>query len=250
MTPLVSIVTPCYNAESYISLTINSVLAQTFGAWEMLVIDDCSTDRSSVIVKEFAAKDCRIKYLKTDQPSHSPTRPRNMGINAARGRYIAFLDSDDMWLPEKLEEQLKIVNQNEVAIVFSNYEKIDKEGQRSDRKVIAPSYVDYSRLLKGNCIGCLTAMYDTAKVGKVFFKNVGHEDCVLWLDILKKGFKAQNTNTIAALYRVGNLSVSSNKLKILSWQWNILRNEEHFPIYKAFYFYVHYAIRGFLKSMK
>lgn len=250
MDPLVSIITPCYNSESFIALTIKSVLAQTFSQWEMLVIDDCSTDRSSVIVKAYEAKDSRIKYLKTDQPSHSPTHPRNMGIQAAKGRYIAFLDSDDMWLPNKLEEQLKISDSSEVAILFSNYEKMNKEGTRSGRKVIAPPHVDYFRLLKGNCIGCLTAMYDTAKVGKMFFKNVGHEDCVLWLEILKKGYKAQNTNTIAALYRVGNLSVSSNKLKILSWQWNILRNEECLPICKALYLYAHYAMRAFLKIMK
>lgn len=250
MTPLVSIITPCYNSESFIALTIQSVLAQTFSRWEMLVIDDCSTDRSSVIVKDYEAKDSRIKYLKTVSPSRSPTQPRNLGIRAARGRYIAFLDSDDLWLPQKLEEQLENSDRNGVAIIFSNYEKINKDGTRSGRKVIAPSNVDYSCLLKGNCIGCLTGMYDTAKVGKMFFKNVRHEDYVLWLEILRKGYKAQNTNTVAALYRVGNLSVSSNKLKILSWQWNILRNEEHLPIYKAVYFYAHYAVRAFMKIMK
>jgi hypothetical protein len=124
------------------------------------------------------------------------------------------------------------------------------ENKRLGREIIAPSTVDYSILLKGNCIGCLTAMYDTTKVGKMFFKNIRHEDYVMWISILKKGYRAQNTNTVAALYRVGRHSLSSNKLKTMSWQWNILRNEECLPIYKAAYSFIHYAVRAFFKAMK
>lgn len=248
--PLVSIITPCYNAESFIADTIESVFAQTYEGWELIVVDDGSTDRSAHVVKEYQKKDSRIRYLKMEKPSGSPALPRNRGIKEAKGRYIAFLDSDDLWLPKKLEEQLSIIGRTGVAMVFSNYEKISPKGERLERPIIAPAMVDYSLLLKGNCIGCLTAMYDTARVGKVFFKEVGHEDCVLWLSILKKGYKAQNTNTIAALYRVGNRSISSNKLKVSPWQWNILRKEEHLPFCRAVYFYIHYAIRAFLKAVK
>ena len=203
MLPLVSIITPCYNAASFISQAIESVLAQSFGDWEMIIVDDCSS-----------------------------------------------LDSDDIWLPNKLSDQLKVFEKSEVAIVFSNYEKVSLGGERCGREVIAPCEVDYPLLLKGNCIGCLTAMYDSALTGKIFFKEIGHEDYVCWLSILKQGYKAQNTNTVTALYRVSDHSVSSNKLKAMRWQWNILRNEMDLPVYKAVYYFIHYAIRAFAKAMR
>lgn len=203
MLPLVSIITPCYNAAPFISQAIESVLAQSFGDWEMIIVDDCSS-----------------------------------------------LDSDDIWLPNKLSDQLKVFEKSEVAIVFSNYEKVSLGGERCGREVIAPCEVDYRLLLKGNCIGCLTAMYDSALTGKIFFKEIGHEDYVCWLSILKQGYKAQNTNTVTALYRVGDHSVSSNKLKAMRWQWNILRNEMDLPVYKAVYYFIHYAIRAFAKAMR
>jgi len=201
--PLVSIITPCYNAAPFISQAIEAVLAQSFGDWEMIIVDDCSS-----------------------------------------------LDSDDIWLPNKLSDQLKVFEKSEVAIVFSNYEKVSLGGERCGREVIAPCEVDYPLLLKGNCIGCLTAMYDSALTGKIFFKEIGHEDYVCWLSILKQGYKAQNTNTVTALYRVGDHSVSSNKLKAMRWQWNILRNEMDLPVYKAVYYFIHYAIRAFAKAMR
>ena len=127
---------------------------------------------------------------------------------------------------------------------------IRKSIERCGREVIAPCEVDYRLLLKGNCIGCLTAMYDSALTGKIFFKEIGHEDYVCWLSILKQGYKAQNTNTVTALYRVSDHSVSSNKLKAMRWQWNILRNEMDLPVYKAVYYFIHYAIRAFAKAMR
>ena len=250
MVPLVSIITPCYNASSFISQTIESVLAQSFDDWEMLIVDDCSQDDSSVIIRNYRDKDSRIRYLRTDKPSGSPTVPRNIGIREAKGRYITFLDSDDVWLPNKLKEQLKVFSGSDVAIVFSNYEKIGFEGERTGREVIAPSIVDFQLLLKGNCLGCLTVMYDTEQTGKMFFKEIGHEDYVCWLSILKQGYKAQNTNTVTALYRIGGHSISSNKLRAMRWQWNILRYEMLLPVYKAIYYFIHYAVRAFGKTMK
>lgn len=250
MNSIVSIITPCYNASSYISFTIESALKQTYPNWELIIVDDCSTDNSSDIIKQFISGDTRIKYFKTDNPSGSPVLPRNIGIEKATGRYIAFLDSDDIWLPTKLEEQLKLFKDDKTAVAFSNYEKMNEAGDRNQRIIIAPKETNYHNLLKGNVIGNLTGIYDTEKVGKVYCQDIRHEDYVLWLSILKKGYLAKNTNTVTALYRVRENSVSSNKLKILSWQWNILRNVEKISLPKAIYYYINYAIRAFLKAIK
>lgn len=247
---LASIITPCYNAERTIKQTIESVLSQTYPYWEMLVVDDCSTDESAKIIKEYTAKNPRVKYYKTEKISGSPSLPRNIGIEHAQGRFIAFLDSDDIWLPNKLKEQIGLFEQANVAIVFSNYEKINEDGDRHSRYIIAPSQISYQQLLKGNVIGCLTAIYDTSKVGKNYLKKIGHEDYVLWLSMLKKGYIAKNTNSVTALYRVREQSISSNKLKVLSWQWDIYRQEENLSYIKAIYYFIHYAIGAFKKAIK
>jgi glycosyltransferase involved in cell wall biosynthesis len=124
--PLISIVTSCYNNVSFIAQTIESVLAQTYQNWEMIIVDDCSTDGSYAIAMEYASRDSRIKVYRTEHQSGSPVEPRNIGIQKATGRYIAFLDSDDVWLPNKLENQLKLFDNKDTAIVFSNYKKINE----------------------------------------------------------------------------------------------------------------------------
>ena len=229
---MVSIITPSFNSSAFISQTIDSVLFQTYTDWEMLIVDDCSTDDSASIIKQYSKRDARIKYLKTDLPSGSPCEPRNV------------------WLPNKLEEQLKLFEDADTAIVYSNYEKINEDGERGQRIVTVPPQVSYMELLKGNVIGNLTGIYDTEKVGKVYCSKIHHEDYVLWLSILKKGFVARNTNVVHALYRVRKQSVSANKLAVISWQWNIYRNVEKIGFLKACYYFIHYAWRALLKSKK
>ncbi len=249
-TPIISIITPCFNSQSFISQSIQSVIQQTYDDWELLIIDDCSTDNSDLVINQFIKDNKSIKYFKTNKPSGSPILPRNIGIENAQGRYIAFLDSDDVWLPNKLERQLKLFEQYEdMAICFSNYEKMTEQGERNNRIIKAPSVTTYKQLLLGNVIGCLTAVYDTEKVGKVFFQNHSHEDYILWLDILKRGYIARNTNTVEALYRVRENSVSSNKLKTLSWQWDIYRNVEKIGLLRSSYYFLNYAYRAFKKAM-
>lgn len=248
MEELVSVIMPVHNAETFLNQSIQSVLSQTYQNWELLVVDDCSSDNSALLIHQFEATDQRIKYLKTEEPSGSPTLPRNIGIANARGRYIAFLDSDDMWLPNKLKEQLSLFKNKDTAIVFSNYEKITEEGERNQRFVIAPESTNYKHLLCGNVIGCLTAVYDTKKVGKMYFEKISHEDYILWLAILKKGFTGKNTGTVNALYRVRTQSVSSNKWKALSWQWNIYVKVEKVGYIKAIYYFMNYALKAYKKS--
>ena len=234
----VSIITPCYNSESYISQAIDSVLNQTYQDWEMLICDDCSTDRSREIILEYAARDERIKFFSTHKSSGSPVAPRNLAIQEATGRFIAFLDSDDIWLPTKLENQIPLFDSDEVAVVFSDYEKVAADGMRGRRVIKAPSRIDYKELLKGNCIGNLTGVYDTLKTGKIYNKQIHHEDYVLWLQRLRRGYMAINTNTVEALYRVGQKSVSSDKKQAALWTWNILRNEEKLSMNKTISYYM------------
>lgn len=248
---IVSVIMPVHNDERYIKDAILSVISQTYQNWELLIVDDCSTDCTSTIISEFKNLDTRIKSYMTPSASGSPTLPRNIGIRNASGRYIAFLDSDDQWLPSKLQKQIELfTNEEDAVIVFSNYKKIDELGEEHRQAIVAPSDTDYSRLLKGNIMGCLTIMYDADKVGKNFFPQCGHEDYALWLSILKRGGKAYNTNTVEALYRVKGNSVSSNKLLAMGWQWKIYRNIEKLGIVKSMFYFINYAFRAFSKSIK
>ena len=250
MNDLVSVIMPMYNAEPFVKYAIESVISQSYYNWELLIIDDCSKDNSAKIAKEYAEGDERIYYLKTERSSGSPCIPRNIGILRSSGRYIAFLDSDDVWLPNKLDRQLPLFDDLYTAIVFSNYEKMNEDGERHNRYIKVPAYTTYQQLLKGNVIGCVTAIFDTQKVGKIFFENIGHEDYVFWLAILKQGFIAKSVNSVTALYRVRHQSISSNKWKTLKWQWNIYVNIEKTGYIKAIYYFCCYAYKAFMKSRK
>lgn len=239
---------PMHNSEAFIGEAIESVMAQTYKHWELLVVDDYSTDNSVCIVKKYLNMDSRIRLLYNDKHTGLPSSPRNFGIKHARGQYIAFLDSDDRWLPYKLERQIRLFNHNNVAIVFSNYEKTEENGNRANRIVKAPIKVTYRDMLHSNYIGNLTCIYDRGKTGTSLMPNIHHEDYALWLTILKKGYIARNTGTVEALYRVRKKSVSSDKLHLLSWQWNIYRHQEHLSISKSIYYYICYAINGWRKS--
>ncbi|MCR5130477.1 MAG: glycosyltransferase [Prevotella sp.] len=246
---LVSVVMPMHNAAKFIGEAIESVIAQTYEEWELLIVDDNSKDNSMEIAQEYAEKNPRIHVLSNDRPIGMPSAPRNVGIKAAKGRFIAFLDSDDLWFPQKLEQQIALFKDNRTAIVFANYEKIDEEGNRANRFIIAPPTATYRTLLYGNVIGNLTGIYDTQKVGKVIIQDIHHEDYVMWLHILRKGYIAQNTNTTLAAYRVCGQSVSANKLKVIGWQWNIYRKVEHLNFIPSVFYLMSYAYKAFAKSI-
>lgn len=250
MGELVSVIMPVHNAAAYVEEAIRSVMSQSYGNWELLVVNDNSTDNSLDIITRLAAEDSRIKVLNNPTPTGYPATPRNLAVEHAKGRYIAFLDSDDVWLPGKFEHQLPFFNESEkIGVVFSNYEKIDEESNREERIVKARKITTYRKLLLGNVIGNVTAMYDVKRVGKVYFPPVRHEDYAMWLSILKRGFVARNTGGVTALYRVSENSVSSRKRRLLTWQWNIYRNVEHLNLVESIFYYANYAVRGFMKSM-
>jgi teichuronic acid biosynthesis glycosyltransferase TuaG len=246
----VSIVMPAYNSSAFLTESIQSVINQTYTNWELIIIDDCSKDNSVEIIKSFCLKDNRIKLLETKHNSGSPTLPRNIGIETAEGRFLAFLDSDDLWESDKLDSQLKLFEDKFVAIAFSNYEKINEKGLSSDRKIIAPLSVNYNQLLNGNVIGCCTCVIDIKKVGKNYFFNQGHEDYALWLSILRKGFIARNSGLISAKYRVRNSSVSSNKFKTILWVYNIYRKNENLSYINSIYYTLITLFKAFIKYLK
>lgn len=252
MSNIVSIIMPAHNASATIVSAIESVMEQTYKQWELLIIDDCSSDETFSLVTAYVEKDKRIKLFQTDKSVGKPFYPRNVGIKNATGRFIAFLDSDDLWLPTKLEKQIPLFNEKNVGIVFSYYEKFTNNQSYAEthRVVKSPATVSFKTALYGNPIGNLTGVYDTKKVGKIFYEDVGHEDYVLWLSILKRGVIAKNTNSVEARYRVAEKSVSSNKSKAASWTWNIYRKTLGLNVLKASYFYVFYMIKGLWKFLK
>lgn len=250
MSPIISIITPAYNAEKTINETIQSVLNQTYNNWELLIIDDCSTDKTKEIIHNYTSVDKRIKYFKTDKPSGGPSIPRNIGIKNSNGRYIAFLDSDDIWLPNKLEEQLNFLLSHNYKFVYSNYEKISYEGKRNNRLIIVRNVSTYNDTLKSCEIPCLTILLEKSIIENREFKNIGKEDYIMWLEILRNGNVAYNTGKIHALYREANNTRSSNKLKMIYQQWNVIRNIEKQNLIKSIYYLSTYLFKGYLKYLK
>jgi len=245
---LVSIITPMYNSEKFIEATIKSVINQTYKDWEMIIVDDCSTDNSPNIVKPYAENDSRIKYIRAES-NKGVSHARNIAIKESQGQFIAFLDSDDIWDEHKLEKQIDFMIKKDCVISFTSYELMDENNERLDKIINVPSEVDYNTLLKGNILGCLTVVVDKSKLDfEIKMSGVRHEDYVLWLSILKKGYIAYGINENLAMYRKSNNSLSGNKLKSAIWTWNIYKNIEKMPLYKALYYFINYSINGIKKS--
>lgn len=232
---------PVFNSEKTVSDSINSVLNQTYSNFKLYIINDSSTDNSKDIILSF--NDERIIYLETPENS-GVASARNLGIKHCTGNYISFLDSDDLWLPRKLECQLaKLLDGYDV--VCSNYITFSNDSELSLRQ--SPTIIKYTSMLKSNFIGNLTGTYNTYSLGKFFQKKVGHEDYVMWLEILKKSNKAFCIQDSLAKYRVSNTSLSSNKLKTIKWQWSIYRNELKLSNTKSLYYFSHYILNALKK---
>ena len=248
---MVSIITPCYNAEKYIARTIESVINQTYTDWEMLICDDCSTDNSCDVIESYCLKDSRIQLIRKGKNTGSPAEPRNLAIQHSHGEYIAFLDADDIWLPEKLQVQLNFMQTNNCDFVYSNYEKIDVNGYRDDRIIIVSEKASYKTILKSCEIPFLTAILKKELIGSLRFISRPKEDYVFWLNLLKETkIIAYNVNLVLALYREAENSRSSNKLRMIQGQWEILREVEKLSYSYSIYCIGIYLIKGFLKYIK
>jgi len=233
---LVSIVTPICNSEKYLAPTVESIISQSISDWELVLVDDCSTDNSGFIAQRYKDQDSRIRLIRLEQ-NYGAAVARNTAIEAAQGRYIAFLDSDDQWLPQKLEKQIIFMEKHNYAFTHSWYEKQDETGKPLGQKVCAPERLNYYDMLKSNQIGCLTACYDTDKLGKVFMPLIRkRQDYGLWLKILKKEPFVYCLPEFLALYRVRSSSVSSNKVEMLKYNWQLYRHIEKLSVLRSAYY--------------
>ena len=235
---LVAIITPSYNSSMFIPETIEAICNQTYQNWELLITDDCSTDNSVSIIKSYANKDSRIKLLKTDVNSGAGVC-RNESIKAAKGRYIAFCDSDDVWMPQKLEKQLAFMKQKDCALSYSSYMIMD-ENNNVYGAVISTKEVDKNSMICDCGIGCLTAMYDTGKVGKMYMPLIRkRQDWELWLSILDKCKVAYGLKEPLAYYRIRKDSISSNKVSLIKHNirvYQIVLNYSTLKSYLVFFF--------------
>ncbi|WP_041809173.1 glycosyltransferase family 2 protein [Evansella cellulosilytica] len=247
--PLISIITPTYNSENYIADTIESVLAQTLDDWEMIIVDDCSTDNTTSVIRSYVEKDERVKLIQLEKNSGAAIA-RNTAISHSVGKYIAFLDGDDQWLPEKLEKQLQYMQEKGASFSFTKYKTMDQKGEETGTIVDAPETVNYHQLLKHNVIGCLTVMLDVEKVGQVKMVDIrSRQDYVLWLELCKKGFEAHGIQEVLAKYRVSQHSLSSNKVKMAKQNWKVYREIEDLSLLKSLWYFINYAFYKLSKSL-
>lgn len=247
MSDVVSIITPLYNSSEFLEQTIQSVVSQTYQSWEMIMVDDCSTDNSLEIAQRYAAKDKRIKVLQLKQNSGAAVA-RNAAIEAATGRFIAFLDSDDLWVPEKLIKQVNFMVSNDIDFSYCSYEKIDRYGNMI-AVVNSPNKVNYKQLLKTCVIGCLTAVYDTKRLGKIYMPTTNRrEDFATWLYILKNIDYAYGIDLPLARYRVYDGQSSGRKFAMAKENWRLYREMEKLNFFIASYYFMHYAVNGVLRT--
>lgn len=232
---LVSIITPTYNCGRYIGRTIDSVLAQTYENWEMIIIDDRSTDDTRAVVNEYVAKDRRIKYFLLDENSGAAVA-RTKAMELADGEYMAFLDSDDIWLPEKLRLQLEFMKENGYAFTCTAYEQIDEEDNSLGRIVKTVKRTDYNRLLLDCPVGNSSVMYSVMKMGKFEVPSIRkRNDDALWLQMLKKERYIMGMPEVLMRYRIRKNSISSNKLSVIKYHWILYREIEHLSVPRSMF---------------
>lgn len=247
MNDFVSIITPSFNSKEFICLTINSVISQSYENWEMIIVDDCSIDGSVEFISNLIKNESRIRLITLDS-NVGAAIARNEAIKLASGRYIAFLDSDDLWVSDKLEKQIDFMQKTGAVFSFSAYNKINEDGVIVGR-VGVPEQVRYYDLLKTCVIGCLTVVYDTQYFGKVEMPLIRkRQDFGLWLRLLKKTDYAYGIEEVLGQYRVHSNSISANKLDTIQFTWRLYRDIEELSFLTASYYFAHYFIKGLFRT--
>jgi glycosyltransferase involved in cell wall biosynthesis len=251
---LVSIITPMYKGAAFVGETIQSVLAQSYRDWEMIIVDDCSPDGGAGImeVKKYT-HDSRIKLIESKQ-NRGSSGARNIALKEAKGRYIAFLDSDDIWHPEFLEKQMAFLHKKEAPLVFSSYRRIDENTKEELLKpFLVPEKVNYKSLLKTCPIFPSTAIYDTSKTPKILFnEDLGsmRDDYVYWLKMFKDISYGYGNPEILVDYRMRKSSVTGNKSKVIKPQWNVLYKVEKLGLIPSAYYLLCWAFISYFKYRK
>lgn len=251
MSVFVTIIMPAYNAGNTISKSIQSVLDQTYQHFELIVVNDCSSDNTKEIIEEFIESDDRIKFIDMIV-NEGVASARNIGLDHATGDFVAFLDSDDQWKETKLERQINIFNQYpEFDLIYTAYYRFNSSG--ISNLVEVPKYINYRQLLKGNPIGNLTAIFKFNKFPELRQKKIGHEDYLFWLELFSssndvKGFGIQEP---LAYYRVAenSASLSSNKLKSAQWTWNIYRHHLKLNFFASIFYFAFYVFKATFKRV-
>lgn len=231
---------PAYNAARYIRHSVESVLSQSFGDWRLYIVDDASTDDTANVVADI--HDDRIEYILL-KDNGGVANARNVGIQFAKGKYIAFLDSDDIWAVNKLESQIKVLEAG-YDVVCSHYHTFTDDIEKIQATRTFPEEFKYHSMLCGNKIGNLTGIYNQEKLGKVYQQKIGHEDYVMWLELVNRAGKTFCVQEALAYYRLSSTSLSGNKLKASLWQWKIYREYLKFGAFKSVYYWFCYAFNA------
>lgn len=249
MMELVSIIMPTYNCGRFIAESINTVLAQTYTNWELVIADDCSTDNTAEVIASF--KDPRIHYLRNEHNSGAAVT-RNIALREAKGRYIAFLDSDDLWLPEKLEKQVAFMEQNGYAFTYTNYQEIDDNSQPKGVRISGPKHVTKAGMHAYCWPGCLTVMYDAGKVGLIQIEDIKkNNDYAMWLKVCRKT-DCYLLDENLANYRRGRIGAISNHSisTMIKWHYHLWHDAEKKNILSSLWFTGLNLVCGFYKKLK
>lgn len=248
----VSVLTPNYNSQKYVADTIRSLQAQTHTNWEMIVVDDCSRDDSCRIIEEFAREDPRIILIRQDV-NGGAAAARNRGLQAVTGRFVAYLDADDIWLPHKLETQIAFMLEKQCGFSCASYEVINDAGQPLHKNVMMLPKVDYVGYLTNNLLQTVGIMVDLSIVDKSLLVMPTQlkisEDAATWLQILKAGHPCYGTPDVLAQYRRAEKSLSSNKFKAVKAIWTMYRKVQHLSLPFSCYCFVRYAFLAVWKRL-
>lgn len=243
---LISIVVPAYNCQDYIGEAIESVKSQTYSNWELIIINDCSTDNTKNIISKYEQEDKRIILINLEKNSGA-AKARNVGIEKALGNYIAFLDADDIWKEDKLIKQIEFMENNNYSFTFTGYEFASKDGLGTGKVVKVPQKINYKQALKNTTIFTSTVILDVNKLGKELISMINirkGQDSATWWKILKTGINAYGLNENLSLYRRSENTLSSNKIKALRRTWNLYRKIEKLSVLKSSYYFCGYCFNA------
>ncbi len=249
---LVSIIVPVYNVQNYITETMDCVRAQTYSNWELLLVEDCSKDETRQVIEAYQERttDERIRLIVQPQ-NLGAASARNTGLAQSKGRYIAYLDSDDLWEPEKLARELAFMEERGAGFTFTGYEFADEKGNGLGKVVHVPGTLQYRQALKNTTIFTSTVMFDTRKIPKELLDMplVKSEDTALWWKVLRNGYTAYGLDENLVRYRRGGKSLSSNKLEAIRRIWNLYRKVEGLNLFESMYNFCFWAVRAVVRRV-